>query len=110
MGLQGQPQGEPTVRGLRGQGSGQLPGEGDVCWVSVCQVERGRGTLRLRKWCMQSGRVREHGLVLRGPKSSTPQSHSTCHPSAPSLSVISVPICPQGAGLTSFLLVHMARE
>ena len=98
--------------GGQGSGSGKLPGDGDVCWVSRCQVGRSRGHSNLG----MVGTVVEGQRVWfghRGSEGFQKGNHSTCHPSARAFFASSCYFWPhltgggEGTDLTS---VHMSMK
>ena len=96
----------------QGSGSGKLPGDGDVCWVSRCQVGRSRGHSNLG----MVGTVVDGQRVWfghRGSEGFQTGNHSTCHPSARALFASSCYLWPhltgggEGTDLTS---VHVSMK
>ena len=72
------------VPGGQGSRSGQLPGDGDVRWISLCQAGkiRGHSSLRMVDTVVEGQRV---WVGHRGSEGFQTGNHSTCHPSARAL-------------------------
>lgn len=100
------------VPGGQGSGSGQLPGDGDVCWVSPCQVGRSRGhsNLGVVDVVVEGQRV---WFGHRGSEGFQTRSHSTCHPSAHALFASSCYLWPHltgGGERTDLTSVHVSMK
>lgn len=100
------------VPGGQGSGSGQLPGDGDVCWVSPCQVGRSRGhsNLGVVDVVVEGQRV---WFGHRGSEGFQTRNHSTCHPSARALFASSCYLWPHltgGGERTDLTSVHVSMR
>lgn len=95
-----------------GSGSGQLPRDGDVCWISLCQAGKSRGlsSLGMVDTVVEGQRV---WVGHRGSEGFQTGNHSTCHPSAHALFASSCYLWPhltgggEGTDLTS---VHVSTK